>query len=65
MDADFNGDGSLDVADAVLLTRFASEDDTLTEEQIDGIVKAKPDQDGDGIVTLLDVTAILKKLAAG
>ena len=53
MDADFNGDGSLDVADAVLLTRFASEDDTLTEEQIDGIV------------TLLDVTAILKKLAAG
>ena len=64
IEGDYNGDGELTIADAVMLARFVTEDDTLTEEQIDNIVQAKPDQDNDGVVTLLDVVAILKKREA-
>ena len=59
---DMNGDGEITVADAVLLARFVTEDDTLTEEQVDGILNEKPDLDEDGLVTVLDIRAILKKL---
>ena len=64
IEEDYNGDGELNIADAVILARFVSEDDTLKAEQIDNIVQAKPDQDDDGIVTLLDVITILKKRTA-
>ena len=59
---DYNGDGEVTLADAVLLARFISEDTTLTAEQIAAVMNAEPDFDGDGIVTLLDVRALLKKL---
>ena len=59
---DMNQDGSLSVADAVLLARFISEDTTLTDGQIGKILDAEPDFDGDGLVTILDVAALLKKL---
>ena len=59
---DMNGDGELTVADAVLLARFVSEDTALTDEQIEKILDASPDQDEDGLVTILDVFALLNKL---
>ena len=59
---DYNGDKEITVADAVLLARFVSEDTTLTEEEIYKILIAEPDYDDDGLVTILDVTALLKTL---
>lgn len=57
---DFNGDGTLNTADAVMLMRFLSEDDTLSEEQRNTINQAVPDQNADGILTLLDLMMLLK-----
>ena len=48
--------------DAVLLARFVGEDPALTAEQIGRILNAEPDQDEDGLVTILDAAAILRKL---
>ena len=45
----------------MLLARFIAEDTELTAEQIDGILNNEPDYDGDGLVTIMDVTAILKR----
>ena len=59
---DYNGDKEITAADAVLLARLVSEDTTLTEEEIYKILIAEPDYDGDGLVTILDVTALLKTL---
>ena len=59
---DYNGDGEVTAADAVLLARFAGEDPALTAEQIGRILNAEPDQDEDGLVTILDAAAILRKL---
>ena len=59
---DFNGDNEITIADAVLLARFVEEDATLTDEEMDRIVNAEPVQDEVGLVTILDVTAILRKL---
>lgn len=59
---DYNGDGKLTVADAVMYARFIGEDTTLTNAQLDSILKAEPDQNNDGLMTILDMTAILKKL---
>ena len=59
---DFNGDSELSVADAVLLARYLAEDSTLTDREIDKILNAEPDQDEDGLVTISDLIAFLKKL---
>ena len=59
---DYNGDGEVTVADAVLYARFIGEDTELTNEQIEMLLKAEPDQNKDGLVTILDMAAILKKL---
>ena len=59
---DFNGDGEVSVADAVLLMRFATEDKTLTKKQVSLILNAEPDQDADGLVTISDVLVLLKKI---
>lgn len=59
---DYNSDGEVTVADAVLLARFISEDISLTSEQIEGILNHEPDQDGDNLITIMDIAAILKKL---
>ena len=47
-----------------MLARIISEDDTLTEEEIAVILAAKPDTDEDGMLTLLDLRAMVKKLEA-
>ena len=57
---DINIDCSIDVADAVLLARFCAEDAAANITQT-GIGNA--DYDGDGNVTILDVTAILRIIA--
>ena len=59
---DYNGDGEVTVADAVLLARFLAEDTALTDGQIDIILRADPDYDSDGLVTVHDLAALLKKL---
>ena len=57
---DINIDCSIDVADAVLLARFCAEDAAANITQT-GLGNA--DYDGDGMTTILDVTAILRKIA--
>ena len=57
---DINIDCSIDVADAVLLARFCVEDAAANITQT-GLGNA--DYDGDGMTTILDVTAILRKIA--
>ena len=59
---DFNGDETLTVADAVMLIRLISEDSKLSDEQIDKIIQAEPDQDADGIVTMSDLTTFLETI---
>lgn len=59
---DYNGDGEVSIADAVLLARFLGEDTTLTDDQVQGILDAEPDYDSDGLITIIDVAAILRKL---
>ena len=61
---DVNSDGVLSVADAVILARFVAEDEKLTAKQIAAISGSdSADLDSDGIVTMLDVNALLRKLA--
>lgn len=57
---DINIDCSVNVADAVLLARICAEDAAANITQT-GLGNA--DFDGDGMLTIFDVTAILKKLA--
>ena len=57
---DLNGDGVVSVADAVLLALFMTEDTELSDTQITGIVRANPDQNGDTLITILDICALLK-----
>ena len=59
---DFSGDGKVTVTVAVLLIRFITEDDSLTQAEIDGILSGKPDINGDGIASLPDVRALLVSL---
>ena len=60
---DYNADGELTVADAVLLARYLAEDTGLTGEQIAEILIHEPDFNGDGAATILDVRALLKLLS--
>lgn len=57
---DLNKDGEVDVMDAVLLARLTAEDTDIPVSE-SGIVNA--DADGDGLLTLRDVTLILEKAA--
>lgn len=59
---DFNGNGIADLADAVLLIRLFSEDETLTQEQTDRMLSAELDINGDNYFNLLDVRAMLQML---
>ncbi len=59
---DYNGDGAVEIADAVLLARYIGEDTALTAEQINSILNAEPDYSSDQRVTILDVRALLKEL---
>ena len=57
---DVNMDGTVDVCDAVLLSRFCAED---SEAVITDEGKALADVNGDGNIDLNDTTAILQKIA--
>lgn len=57
---DLNTDGQIDLRDAVLLARLTAEDNEIPAAKL-GLVNA--DADGDGLVTLRDVTAVLEKAA--
>ena len=59
---DANLDGAFTIADTVILARAAAEDETLTVSEL-GLVLA--DMDGDGELTVLDVTQSLQRLAYG
>lgn len=54
---DVNKDRNVTIADAVFLTRFVSEDETVVLPQ-----NCDPDVNGDGIVSIADVTAVLNAL---
>ena len=60
---DCDGNGRLEVADAVLLLRFVTEDSKLSKKQVSTLLKGKPDVDADGLVTISDVAALLRLLA--
>ena len=59
---DYNADGEITVADAVLLARFLAEDTELNAEQITEILNHEPDFDDDGLLTILDLKALLNQL---
>ena len=59
---DYNCDGEVTVADAVLLIRFFAEGGSLTQKEIDSVLSGNPDINGDGLVTLLDMTELLNQL---
>ena len=61
-DGDLNGDGSLSVADAVLLFRFVNEQDVPETRALTNAQISSGDLDGDGILTILDIAAFLAKL---
>ena len=46
----------------MLLSRFLSEDDTLTNDQIINILLAKPDINDDGLISVTDVCLVLSIL---
>ena len=59
---DYNCDGEVSIADAILLARFLVEDETLPDQEIDNILNGDPDYDEDSLVTVLDVVTFLNKL---
>lgn len=56
---DLNGDGVLTAADAVLLSRLLAEDETAAPADF-----SQADFDADGLITLLDITALLRRIAS-
>lgn len=62
MSGDYNGDKEKSVADAILLARFVAEDSDLSAEQLQKIISAEPDYNGDDLVTIHDITAFLSDL---
>ena len=54
MSGDYNGDKEKTVADAILLARFVAEDSALTAEQLQKIISAEPDYNGDRLVTIVN-----------
>ncbi len=61
---DYNSDGNVTVADAVLLIRFITEDDSLEQETIDRILSGNPDINGDGLVTIADMNELLHQFTS-
>ena len=57
---DINRDGHVSVADAVILARLLSEDDTLNT---DSVAIELADIDGDQMLTILDVRILLRRIA--
>ena len=59
---DMNGSFSLELADAVLLLRYLSEDHSLSDEQIDEIQHAYPDLNNDWNSDIRDAAFLLHRL---
>ena len=57
---DINDDGRVSIADAVLLSRYVGEDNTITMPEAG---KSRTDCNGDGIVDMSDVVKILRVIA--
>ena len=57
IDGDINGDGRLDVADLVALSKYISDGD-LSNVQVD-----KADLTGDGRITVADVVELARRIA--
>ena len=62
---DFNGNGAADSADAVLLIRFISEDQTLSADTKKHLIPENADFDGNRLLTALDVAGLLSLLREG
>ena len=56
---DMSGDGSLSISDILLLCRYVSCDSALSPSFLELLHPENCDADGDGILTMLDVTAFL------
>ena len=59
---DLNGDGKLDIADAVLLLRYVTEDHFQQSEKPVKLRLQAADLDHDGQLTLLDVMCMLSAI---
>lgn len=59
---DINGDHSITISDAVLLSRVLAEDSTIDPLLLELIHWDEADVDRDTLLTILDVVGILKKL---
>lgn len=56
---DYNDDGEVTVADAVLLARFIAEDITLTSEQVNVLIHAQTDLNNDSLLSISDLRILL------
>lgn len=56
---DLDGDGTLTAADAVLLSRLLAEDETAASADL-----SQADIDADGLLTMLDLTALLRQITS-
>ena len=61
---DYNLDGEVTVADAVLLCRFISEDSTLETKVIQAITLETADFDRDSLLNVIDVMKLLRSLSS-
>ena len=57
---DVNGDGILDISDAIFLARFVAEDSTLDMSNFN---VQNADINGDGLTTAADTVYIIRKIA--
>ena len=60
-----NGDGTVNVSDAVLLLRCLTEDRTINPEVLAKAELSACDYDGDGLLTLSDAARLLQYLQNG
>ena len=60
---DINQDGTVSIADAVLLCRYVNEDSTLDESAAKKVTMQNADLDDDNEITVLDVTKLLYQIA--
>lgn len=61
IDGDMDGDGTVTESDAILLIRFISEDESLTDAQVKTILEANPDRNADGFVTIVDMRLLMQE----
>ena len=60
---DFSGDGKTDIKDAVLLSRFITQDTDGMDDKTVTLMNQNADVNGDGVITILDIVLLLRSLA--